>query len=128
MPNHAGPKTFLILIAALNVLLHTNANAADPAAGKLVFNASCAICHSVIQGKNGLGPSLFDIVGRKAGQVKGFHYTAANQKVDLIWDEPTLDKYLQSPTALIPGTTMTVPGIKDDAKRADLIAYMATLK
>ncbi len=128
MPNHAGPKIFLILITILIVVLRTTAKAADPAAGKLVFNTSCAICHSVLQGKNGLGPSLFDIVGRKAGQVKGFHYSAANQKADLIWDEPTLDKYLQSPSALIPGTTMTVPGLKDDAKRADLIAYMATLK
>ena len=72
MRNHAGPKTFLILITLLIVVLHTTAKAADPAAGKLVFNTSCAICHSVLQGKNGLGPSLFDIVGRKAGQVKGF--------------------------------------------------------
>jgi len=108
--------------------LITTAKAADPSAGKVVFSASCAICHSVLQGKNGLGPSLFDIVGSKAGRVKGFHYTAANQKADLTWDETTLDKYLQSPTAVVPGTTMTVPGVKDDVKRADLIAYMATLK
>ena len=42
--------------------------------------------------------------------------------------EATLDKYLQSPMTVVPGTTMTYGGLKDDAKRADLIAYLATLK
>jgi cytochrome c len=128
MPNRPSPKTVLIVIVVLVILLLKTANAGDPTAGRMVFNSTCAICHSVVQGKNGLGPTLFDIVGHKAGQVKGFQYTAANKKADLTWDEATLDKYLQSPSTLIPGTTMTVPGVKDDVKRADLIAYLATLK
>ena len=86
------------------------------------------ICHSVQPGKNMVGPSLFGVVGRKTGSVPGFHYSPANQNANLTWDPATLDKYLQSPRTVIPGTTMTYGGLKDDTKRSDLIAYLATLK
>jgi cytochrome c2 len=102
--------------------------AADPAAGKSVFGSVCSICHSAQPGKNGIGPSLFDVVSRKTGSVPGFHYSPANQNSNLTWDSATLDKYLQSPRTVIPGTIMTYAGLKDDTKRADLIAYLATLK
>jgi cytochrome c len=105
----------------------TQADAADPAAGKSVFNASCSICHSVQQGKNLVGPTLFGVIGRKTGSVAGFHYSPANQNANITWDQASLGKYLQSPRTVIPGTIMTYAGIKDDAKRADLIAYLATL-
>src|SRR5262249_40035150 len=95
--------------------------AADPAAGKSVFNSACSICHSVQSGKNLVGPSLFGVVGRKSGSVPGFHYSPANQNANLTWDQATLDKYLQAPLATIPGTTMIYGGLKDDTKRADLI-------
>ncbi len=102
--------------------------AADPSAGKSVFNSACSICHSVQPGKNMVGPSLFGIVGRKTGSVPGFHYSPANQNANITWDQGTLDRYLQSPRSVIPGTIMTYGGLKDDAKRADLIAYLATLR
>src|SRR5579871_4998001 len=118
--------------AALAALLAAGfpggAQAADATAGKAVFNQVCAICHSVQPGKNMIGPSLAGIVGRKAGSVPGFHYSAANEHSGLTWDEATLDKYLQSPKTVVSGTTMTYAGLKDDQKRADLIAYLATLK
>ena len=104
------------------------ANAADPAAGKSAFNSYCSICHSVQPGKNMVGPSLFGIMGRKTGSVSGFHYSPANQNANITWDPTTLDKYLQSPRSVIPGTIMTYAGVKDDTKRADLIAYLGTLK
>jgi cytochrome c2 len=102
--------------------------AADPAAGKSVFTSACSICHSPQPGKNMVGPSLFGVVGRKTASVPGFHYSPANQNANLTWDAATLDKYLQAPRSVIPGTTMTYGGLKDDTKRADLIAYLATLK
>ena len=108
--------------------LGPQAQAADPAAGKAVFGSLCSICHSAQPGKNGIGPSLFGVVGRKTGSVPGFHYSPANQNANLTWDEATLDKYLQSPRAVIPGTIMTYAGLKDDTKRANLIASLATLK
>lgn len=108
--------------------LTSQANAADPAAGKSVFMSTCSICHSAQPGKNMVGPSLSGIIGRKTGSVPGFHYSPANQNANITWDESTLDKYLQSPRAVVPGTTMTYGGMKDETKRADLIAYLATLK
>jgi cytochrome c2 len=117
-----------MLVGLLLTGLVSSANAADPAAGKSVFSSQCSICHSPQAGKNMIGPSLFGIVGRKTGSVSGFHYSPANQGANLTWDEATLDKYLQSPRTSIPGTTMTYAGLKDDTKRADLIAYLATLK
>jgi len=104
------------------------AHAADAAAGKTVFNNTCAICHSAQAGKNLIGPSLFDITGRKTASVVGYQYSAANKKADLTWDDATLNTYLQNPQKVIPGTKMTYGGLKDDTKRADLIAYLTTLK
>jgi cytochrome c len=119
-----------VIIVALLVLsgLGTSAVAADPAAGKSVFNSYCSLCHTVQPNRNMTGPSLFGVVGRKTGSVPGFHYSPANQAANLTWDEATLDKYLQSPRTMIPGTIMTYGGLKDDMKRANLIAYLATLK
>lgn len=105
-----------------------NANAGDPAAGQSIFKTQCSICHAVLSGKNSIGPSLFGVVGRKSGSVAGFHYSQANQSDNLTWDEATLDKYLLSPKTVVPGTTMIYAGLKDDTKRADLIAYLATVK
>ena len=75
-----------------------------------------------------VGPSLFDLIGRKTGSVPGFHYSPASQSASITWDQATLDRYLQGPRSVIPGTTMTYGGLKDDTKRADLIAYLSTLK
>jgi cytochrome c len=79
-------------------------------------------------GQNKIGPSLFGVVGRKTGTVPGFNYSPANAGANLTWDPATLDKYLESPRAMMPGTKMTFGGVKDPEKRANLIAYLATLK
>jgi cytochrome c2 len=128
MLGYAAPRWVVVVIGLALADLSTYAQAADPVAGKSVFSSTCSICHSVQPGKNMVGPSLFGTVGRKTGSVPGFHYSPANQSANLTWDEATLDKYLQSPRTMIPGTTMTYAGLKDDTKRADLIAYLATLK
>src|SRR5580700_11244020 len=104
------------------------ARADDAAAGAAVFKSQCGICHSPLAGRNLTGPSLFDIVGRAAGKVPGFHYSAANRDSGLTWDAATLDRYLTSPGTVVPHTIMTYPGLKDAAKRADLIAYLSTLR
>jgi len=102
--------------------------AADPAAGKAVFQSTCSICHSVQPGQNKIGPTLFGVVGRKTGSAPGYTYSPQNQAANLTWDEATLDKYLEAPRTMIPGTKMTYAGLKDAGKRADLIAYLATLR
>ena len=117
----------LILAALLGTAASTSALAADAEAGHTFFKSQCSVCHSPVAGKNAVGPSLFGIVGRKSGQIEGFHYSAANKAANLTWDEATLDKYLTSPKTVVPGTIMTYAGIKDATKRADVIAYLATL-
>jgi cytochrome c len=106
----------------------TAALAGDAGAGKSVFQSSCSICHSVQPGQNKIGPTLFGVVGRKTGSVPGYSYSPANEAANLTWDQATLDKYLEAPRAMIPGTKMTYGGVKDAGKRGDLIAYMATVK
>lgn len=125
----AGIFVRIAWAAALLTTLSDAAFAAgDPAAGKSVFQATCSICHSVQPGQNKIGPTLFGVVGRKTGSVPGYTYSPQNQSANLTWDAATLDKYLEAPRTMIPGTKMTYAGLKDAQKRADLIAYLATLK
>jgi cytochrome c len=112
------------------LLLAGSANgafAADPAAGEKIFKAQCGICHAVVAGENRIGPTLFGVVGRRAGSVPGFNYTADHKKLGITWDAATLDKYLANPRAMVPDTSMLYAGLKDDAERADLVAYLETL-
>jgi cytochrome c len=100
------------------------AMAADPAAGEKAFTV-CKACHKVGEGaKNTVGPTLNGVVGRQAASVEGFNYSDAMKNSGLTWDEATLTDYLTNPKAKVPGTKMAFPGVKDDAKRADIVAYL----
>lgn len=102
--------------------------AQDAPAGQKVFELQCSICHSPRPNRNIVGPSLFSVVGRPAGAVPGFHYSSANRASGLVWDASTLDRYIAGPRQVVPGTLMTYPGLKDGHQRADLIAFLATLR
>ena len=122
-------RLFLALAVATvcSLLIAPAAKAQDVEAGQKAFKTQCGLCHDVAQGKNRVGPSLFGVVGRKSGTVDGFHYSDGNKNSGLTWDQATLDKYLTAPRDVIPKTIMTYGGLKDTQKRADLIAYLATL-
>ena len=121
-------RSIAIAVAFSGVIFTSGAWAGDAGAGKSVFSSSCSICHSVQPGQNKIGPSLSGLVGRKTGVVAGYSYSPANEAANLTWDDATLDKYLESPRVVIPATKMTYAGVKDAGKRADLIAYLDTLK
>jgi cytochrome c len=116
-----------LLLASVNGALR-QARAADVEAGKAVFRQQCAICHSPLPDRNMIGPSLFGVVGRKTGSVPGYAYSVANKNSNITWTPEMLDKYLDSPQSVIPGTKMPYGGLKNAKKRADLIAYLETLK
>jgi cytochrome c len=127
----AGRSSFRVRRGVIAGLLlagsATAALAADPAAGEKIFKAQCGICHAVAAGQNRIGPTLFGVVGRPAGSVPGFNYTADHKKLGITWDAANLDKYLVNPRAMVPDTSMVYAGLKDDAQRADLVAYLETL-
>ena len=97
----------------------------DVATGKLVFR-KCQACHSLEPGKNGLGPSLAGMVGKKAGSVPNYNYSPAMKGSNLTWDVATLDAYLSDPQKLVPGNKMPFPGLKTENERNAVIAFLAS--
>lgn len=103
--------------------------AGDPAAGEKVFR-KCQACHAIgPDAKSKTGPALTGIIGRPAGKVEGFAYSAAMSKqaeAGSIWTPDTISEFLTNPKAFLPGTKMTFAGLRKDQERADVIAYLAT--
>ncbi|MEP6785721.1 MAG: cytochrome c family protein [Sphingomonadales bacterium] len=96
-------------------------------AGEKVFMA-CRTCHSTEAGKNMTGPSLHGLQGHKSGQIPGYKYSEANKASGIAWTNEKLFQYLESPQRVVPGTKMSYTGVKDPQQRADLVAYLDTLK
>jgi cytochrome c len=98
--------------------------AQDAAAGEKDFLV-CRACHQIgPTAKNAIGPVLNGVVGRTAGTFAGYSYSEANKSSGLVWTEEELDKYLVSPQATVPHTKMIFPGLKDEQKRRDVIAFL----
>jgi cytochrome c len=117
-----------VAVVALAVLggLAPGVGATADAAGQSAF-VQCAACHST-DGSNGVGPSLKGIVGRSSASVSGFAYSNAMKRAQLQWTAEQLDKYIASPQTVVPGNVMPYAGMADATRRADLVAYLATLK
>lgn len=112
-----------VLITA-TALMPTAFAAGDPAEGAKAFHV-CAACHSLVTDRNMTGPSLAGIWGRKAGSLKSFdRYSRALKSSAIVWNQKTLDAWLKSPAAFIPGNNMNFRGIPDMRQRADLIAFL----
>lgn len=112
-------------VATTPAAAETTAAAADAAPAAFGI---CKSCHAVEKGKTLIGPSLAGIVGTKAGDMPGYEASPALKASGLTWDEATLDKWLENPMKLVPGTRMTYAGQADPAKRQEIIAYLKTLK
>ena len=108
------------------LLVAFDASAQDVAAGKQVY-AQCAACHS-IDGSHGVGPSLQGVIGRQAGSAPGFRFSRAMKGAGYPWDAKALDAYIANPQGAVPGNVMPYAGLADAKQRADLIAYLASLK
>ena len=107
------------------------AAAQDAAAGQRVFN-QCRACHTVDQGgRNGVGPNLHGVVGRRAASIEGFRYSANMRQLaegGLTWTTDNLQRYLANPKDLVPQGSMAFAGLRNEQQRNDVIAYLQTLK
>ncbi|MFC3070346.1 c-type cytochrome [Phenylobacterium soli] len=100
-------------------------NTGDIANGETKFLV-CKSCHTTTAGGPDMtGPNLSGIIGRKVASKAGYTYSDALKAQTFTWDTAQLDKWLTDPKAMVPGTKMTFPGMKDPKDRIDLIAYLA---
>ena len=119
----------LAACAALAALLWPFEAAAADDDLEITFNDHCRECHSFLKDDNRLGPSLYGVVGRKAGTLLGYEYSPSLKESGVTWDEPTLDKWIANPDAVISGNQMSPPygGVADAAIRKRIIAYLKTI-
>jgi nitrite reductase (NO-forming) len=95
--------------------------------GRRVFS-KCQACHSLQPAKNGVGPSLAGIIGKPSASVPNFNYSNAMLQAHLVWDAQKLDAYLAAPQKLVVGNRMPFPGLKSEADRSNLIAYLQSVQ
>ena len=90
----------------------------------------CAACHTIKAGApNGGGPNLYGVFGKPLGSNSDrFGYTAGLRDHGGVWDEKTLDRWIENPHKMVPSTTMNYAGLADPLSRADIIAYMRQQK
>ena len=128
-------RSSALIIAASGiacVLLSSSASAqtpaaqgADAAAGQQAFNNACRTCHTVKDGDNRQGPSLYKIVGRKAGSLPGYSYSSAMKQAGFVWDADKLDRFIANPDAIVSGNNMKpFSGVAPADDRARIIAFL----
>jgi len=118
----------LLGAAAAAGLASAEAPHGDPVRGERVFQR-CYACHSVDPKETARlqGPTLYRVIGRGAGAVDGFEYSEALRKLAaarLVWSPAALDAYLADPDDFAPGTSMSMPPLREPGDRADVIAYL----
>ena len=119
---------FLALFALIGA---APATAEDLSNGASVFR-KCRACHDAgPNARNKVGPQLNGVFGRTAASLPDFNYSEAMKTAGekkLVWDDETLNGYLESPSTYLPKSKMAFAGVKVEKARADLIAYLKTLK
>jgi cytochrome c len=98
--------------------------AADLKIGAKIFNSECSECHTMKEGKNKKGPSIYGVLRRKAATISDFDYSNAIKSSNIYWSEDKLDEYIANPAKVVPGGKMKYEGLRDAAKRDDLIKYL----
>lgn len=121
-------RTISVMTAVIALAVAGGGAAAGPQGhaqqGVRLFGA-CAACHSLTPDQNMTGPSLAGVWGREAGTLASFErYSPALKTSGVVWDEATLDKWLESPSRFIPDNHMTFAGIPNAQQRADVIAFL----
>jgi cytochrome c len=124
-----SPRFLLPALAAAAIGFAPAAQAQNADAGRTVYN-QCRACHTIdAGGRNGVGPNLHGIFGRKAGEAQGFRYSANLRTLaegGLTWNEENLRRYLTNPKDVVPQGSMAFAGIRNPQQLNDLIAFLQT--
>jgi cytochrome c len=111
----------LLAVAMVAGIAPGQAANGDPEHGAQIYQR-CLACHSLEHNRS--GPRHCGLFGRRAGTLPGYTYSQAMKKYGVIWNEQSLNTYLENPLKIVPGTKMAYAGVKDPQERADLIAYL----
>ena len=116
-----GKRFFAAAGSLIAASLVSPAFAADAVHGKELFTA-CLACHT--EAPDAPGPSLKGVVGRKAGSLEDFRYSAAMMRSNIVWNEENLRDYLRTPQAVVKGNHMPFSGFTNPADADDVVAYL----
>lgn len=83
--------------------------------GRQLFNLRCSVCHNLNVAEHQVGPHLADVVGRRAGSVDGYRFSAALESLQLTWTKDALEQFLANPQEFAPGSAMSAGVSKDEA-------------
>ena len=103
-------------------------SAASDAGGEIKFNTFCRQCHSFVKGDNRLGPSLYGVVGRKAGTAAGYlAYSSSMKMAGWVWTPEMIDMWITNPYKILPNTNMRpFAGVPDPKTRQLIISFLAS--
>ena len=93
-----------------------------------LFNNACRTCHAIREGDNRFGPTLYNIIGRKAGSLPNYSYSSAMKDAGFVWDEEKLDKFIAHPDEVVPDNAMRpYGGLASAEDRAKIIAFLRSM-
>lgn len=91
--------------------------------GERVFQRQCSGCHSLEPGEHVAGPSLYGVVGRRAGKLEGYDFSAQLEAATRVWTVEKLDRFLSDPSEMFPDTRMVFWGLRPEQRR-QVIEYL----
>ncbi|MGP0171395.1 c-type cytochrome [Pseudomonas sp. NCHU5208] len=97
--------------------------------GETLFTNECSVCHSVTTGgASKMGPNLKGLFGRTSGSLPGFSYSQAMKAKAVEWQMESLEQFITSPQAFVPGTYMPYMGLANAEDRHALACFLSTQK
>lgn len=115
-PDHRAPVT---------LPLYTEGDADN---GALIYQDACGQCHQLNAGLNKKGPQLMNIYGAPAAELEDYNYSEGLTTSGWVWDAKTLDPYIADAEKAMPDSKMLSDPMPDASERADVIAYLSTLR
>lgn len=96
--------------------------------GALIYQDACGQCHQLNPGLNKKGPQLMNIYGANAAELEDYTYSEGLTTSGWVWDAQTLDTYIADAEKAMPDSKMLSDPMPDSKERADVIAYLSTLR